>query len=135
MPSLHTDNSIHFTICLPFTQIIVYTLLYATPFPCIQFGQFNPHPPVPASYPLDSIKSFLTSLTTYESSTGQAASGDGMAYDIIMRNRELGCNSEHETYVGGSAAGRARQLLSEVPEKRNKLAPQVGRWSWGPIKP
>jgi hypothetical protein len=52
-----------------------------------------------------------------------------MADGIIMRNRKLGCNSEHEMCVGGPAAGRAGQVLSEVPEKRNKLASQVGGWS------
>jgi len=51
-----------------------------------------------------------------------------------MRQRELGCNSQHETHVDGPAAGRAGQVLSEVPEKIYKLAPQVGGWSWGPMK-
>ena len=45
---------------------------------------------------------------------------------IIMRKRELGCNSEHETHVGGPAPERGGQVLSEVPEKRDKLVPQVG---------
>jgi len=43
-----------------------------------------------------------------------------------MRQRELGCNREHETHVGGPVAGRAGQFLSEVPEKRYKLVSQVG---------
>jgi len=46
-----------------------------------------------------------------------------------MWQREVGCNSQHETHVGGAAAGKAGQVLSEVPEKRYKLAPQVGGWS------
>jgi len=43
-----------------------------------------------------------------------------------MRQRELGCKRQHETYVGGPAAGMAGQVLNEVPEKRYKLDPQVG---------